>query len=321
MKDRDSFRGALLDIPFCDAFKKTKFYTEVYQKHRDEIIIGIRDGYINLYYNCDSIAKIDYKSPSRAYINPYYTDYKTSVLSDEEFVQLYDTIKTKSNQRYKNEKQSQERLFIDNNNNPSSEWYCIDVEYTRSLEGKKKAEDWRFDIIAITKTAPFRVALIELKYGIGAIGGKSGIRTHVKDYYAFHKENKFSTLKNEIVSIVTKLSEIGVTVPATLKNITINDIASQPEYYFITLNNNVEEGSTTTPEQTMSGYLFDDKRWNCNRVSNLVKSDGDYFDLTKNDKSFRPIFLFSTNTLPTIGINNLLDFSCYSIIHQYPFVK
>lgn len=73
MKDRDSFRGALLDIHFCDAFKKTKFYTEVYQKHRDEIIIGIRDGYINLYYNCDSIAKIDYKSPSRAYIEPYYT--------------------------------------------------------------------------------------------------------------------------------------------------------------------------------------------------------------------------------------------------------
>ena len=187
MKDRDSFRGTAIDKAFCEAFKRTKFYTEIYQKHKDEIIIGIRDGYINLYYNCNSIAKIKVDKPSIAVLASYYTDKKTGVLSDKDYISFYDIIKKNSDIRSKKEKQAQERLFIDNNRNPSSGWFCIDVEFTKSLRGKDTAEDWRFDIIAISKTAPYRVALIELKYGAEAIRGKSGIRTHVRDFYAFHK--------------------------------------------------------------------------------------------------------------------------------------
>lgn len=146
MKDRDSFRGTAIDKAFCEAFKRTKFYTEIYQKHKDEIIIGIRDGYINLYYNCDSIAKIRVGQPSKALLASYYTDKKTRSLSDEEYVSLYNNIKEKSDRRDKKEKQAQERLFIDNNSNPSSGWFCIDVEFTKSLKGKNTAGDWRFDI-------------------------------------------------------------------------------------------------------------------------------------------------------------------------------
>lgn len=171
MKDRDSFRGTAIDEVFCEDFKSTKFYTEIYQKHKNEIIIGIRDGYINLYYNCDSIVKIRVGQPSKALLAPYYTDKKTRSLSDEEYVSLYNNIKEKSDRRDKKEKQAQERLFIDNNSNSSSGWFCIDVEFTKSLKGKNTARDWRFDIIAISKTAPYRVALIELKYGKKLFGG------------------------------------------------------------------------------------------------------------------------------------------------------
>ena len=76
MKNRDSFRGTAITKAFCEAFKSTKFYTEIYQKHKNEIIIGIRDGYINLYYNCDSIAKIRVGQPSKALLASYYTDKK-----------------------------------------------------------------------------------------------------------------------------------------------------------------------------------------------------------------------------------------------------
>ena len=319
MKDRDSFRGTAIDKAFCEAFKRTKFYTEIYQKHKDEIIIGIRDGYINLYYNCDSIAKIDVDKPSIAVVKSYYTDEKAGILSDKDYVSFYGIIKKNSDRRNKKEKQAQERLFIDNNSNPSSGWFCIDVEFTKSLRGKDTAEDWRFDIIAISKTAPYRVALIELKYGKKAIGGKSGIRTHVRDFYAFHKENRYIDLKDEIVSIVKSLQEIGVDVPYNLTEISTNEFAIYPEFYFITIDNNIAGAST--PEQTMSGYLFKDKRWNCKKISKSVIEGGDYFTLTENDKDFKPIFLFSSATLPNIRIQDILDFDNYNIIHSYPYNK
>lgn len=50
MKNRDSFRGTSIDENFAKVFKKSKFYTEIYKKHKDEVIIGVRDGFINLYY-------------------------------------------------------------------------------------------------------------------------------------------------------------------------------------------------------------------------------------------------------------------------------
>lgn len=318
MKNRDSFRGHSIDKDFCENFKQTKFYTEVYMKHKDEIVIGIRDGYINLYYNCDSIAKIKVKSPHKAAIAPYYTESKASSLTDENFLAYYAKIKEKSNLRNKKEKQAQQKLFIDNNSNPSSQWFCIDLEYTKSLAGKEKAEDWRFDLIAISKSKPFKVALIELKYGRGAMKEPSGIRTHVTDFYAFHKDNKFEMLKPEIVGIIRKIVNIGVDVPESLRDLTIEDLYPEPAYYFITLNNKSEDGSASTPEQTMSGNLFTDKRWNSKRVSRLAKM-ADYFTLTEKDDSFRPIFLFSSAALPNIGIRDLLNPANYEKIHSYPY--
>ena len=170
MKDRNSFRGTSIDEDFAEAFKDSKFYTDIFDNHRNEIIIGVRDSSINLYYNCDSIASIGVGNPKQCRIDNYYTDREKEYLTEDEIVHYYDRIRANSDRRNKFEKQAQERLFIDNNNNTASEWYCIDVEYTKSLKGKECAEDWRFDIIAISKEKPFRVALIELKYGFTAIG-------------------------------------------------------------------------------------------------------------------------------------------------------
>ena len=311
MKDRNSFRGTSIDKAFADSFRQSLFYKEIYVNHRNDIIIGVRDGFINLYYNCDCIAKIEVRNPYKCIIAKYYTNEEKRRLTDNEFVSLYDTIIENSNKRKKNEKQAQQRLFMDNNNNPKSEWFCIDVEYTKSLQGKRKAEDWRFDIIAISKDFPFRVALIELKYGAAALKEPSGIRTHVKDFYSFFKNKKFEILKTEIVSIINKLYILGVNVPESLKNVSIENFAPEPEFYFITLNDNPDGNSNNTPKQTMSGYLFSDKRWNCNRLSTLIKKEGDYFDLIEHNTSFRPVFLFSKATLPDIQIKDILDRTYY----------
>lgn len=316
MENRNSFRGYGITTEFANKFKSSKFYTDIYLMHKDEIIVGVRDGYICLYYNCDCIAKIESSSTLLAKIDPYYTDGRFSYLTDKEMVELYPIIKKRSDERKKNEKQAQQRLFIQNNKSISSEWYCVDVEYTKSLCGKSTAEDWRFDLIAISKSKPYKIALIELKYGAGAMGEPSGIRTHIKDFYAFHtlKPNSgfdFSELKREIVSIINKLRLLGVSVPEELEDVHVRNVADNPEYYFITLNNNPSVIGGSRPKQTMSGYLFSDKRWNCQRISKLVKEEGDYFKLIKGDKTFVPKFLFSEKCLPDFSITDIINDASY----------
>jgi hypothetical protein len=313
MKERDSFRGTSIDETFAESFKKTRFYRDIYYENKNDIIIGVRDSFINLYYNCDSIALIDVDKPGQCKIDSYYTNGEKKVLDENQYVSYFDIIKENSNKRNKQEKQAQQRLFIDNNNNPSSNWFCIDVEYTKSLQGKEHAEDWRFDIIAISKESPFRVALIELKYGSGALKEPSGIRTHVKDFYSFYKDNKFEILIKEIVTIINKLSLLGVDIPNCLKSVSCEDIAPEPEFYFITLNNNSIPPSENTPKKTMSGYLFNDKRWGAKRISSLVKDKGDYYDLIENSKTFKPVFLFSKATLPNLQIDDILDPKYYDV--------
>jgi hypothetical protein len=45
---------------FAEAFKKSGLFS-LYQNHNDELFIGVRNDYLNLYYNCDSIAKVEYE--------------------------------------------------------------------------------------------------------------------------------------------------------------------------------------------------------------------------------------------------------------------
>lgn len=316
MENRNSFRGSGITDEFANRFKASKFYKVVYQAHRDEIIVGVRDGYICLYYNCDCIAKIEPSNNLIAKIAPYYTNGQYSSLTENEMVALLPLIKQKSDERKKNEKQAQQRLFMQNNNSLSSEWFCVDVEFTKSLRGKSKAEDWRFDIIAISKSKPYKIALIELKYGAGALGGKSGIRTHVKDFYSFHVQDSssefcFSDLKQEIVSIIDKLKLLGVCVPNELAEVSEDSISDRPEYYFITLNNTPAAEGKSLPKQTMSGYLFGDKRWKCQRISKLIKEKGDYFCIINNDKTFVTKFLFSDKCLPDFTITDIINDDSY----------
>jgi len=320
-ESKGSFRGITTD--FANALKDNPVFQEFYIKHTDKVIVGIRDNYINLYYNCDSIAMIeDGEGPLKAMIDPYYLGLKTGKkgmveIKPQEYdlSSLFNQITERSDARKKKEKQSQETLYIDNNNNSLSDWFCIDVEYTRSLAGKDTAEPWRFDIIAVSKTLPHRVALVELKYGFGALGGKSGIAKHVSDFYDFHKNNSYQILLPELVSIINGLNELGVGVPACIiSSNTESNYQKSPEYYFITLNNNPDpkKSPDNTPQMTISGYLFKDKKWGCRRVSSKVDTTG-FNAVVKGDTSFKPTFFFAKAVLPDLGIDNVIDSPLYEI--------
>lgn len=305
MNTLPSHRG-LTDPDFITKLKNSKFLLEV--ENNKNLVVGIRDEYINIYHNCDSLAKIEFKKGEiKTSVGGYYVGKKgIQIISEDEWAKNLDTLIANSELRNTNEKKAQSRLFINNNQNNDALYFCIDLEYT------KTSENWRFDIIAIEKAAPHNVALIELKYGSKAIGGKSGIRKHIIDYYEFHKENKYSQLKTELIDIIKSLSAIAIDIPDEIKNLKVEDLANAPTYYFITLDNNRETQRHSTPQMSMSGYLFNDKLWECKRVSDSVTNEGDCYSLIRNDKSFNPIFLFSDVTLDNMSaIDNIVNSKAY----------
>ena len=178
---------------FADAFKQCEL-DKLLADHKDELFIGVRNNYLNLYYNCDSIAKVEYKQGKIiCEIDKYYLDgkhykgsNKTKKIDSSEIYKNYQTIKANSNTKATDEKKSQSKLVLLNNNNKDSRWYCFDVEWVKAFENQQQKNEakfnGRFDIMAISKKKPQKVALIELKYGNGAIGGERGIFKHIEDF-------------------------------------------------------------------------------------------------------------------------------------------
>jgi len=304
---------------FAEAFKQSELY-KLYGKHKDELFIGVRNNYLNLYYNCDSIAKIKYKKrDEKIYceIDKYYIDgnhhnskekEKRYKIEQKEICRQYEVIKKHSNDKATPEKKAQSKLVLLNNENLDSNWFCIDVEYVKSFNDKAEKEaagfNGRFDIIALSKTKPHKVALIELKYGSAAIGGKSGIYKHVEDFSKFCEKSYFEQqLKQEIVEIVKSQKEIGISLP--IDSFEASDLLN-PEFYFITLNNNAK-GNASTPKQTMAGYLFNDKRWGCKKLTTKDSVEKMYGDITKKDNKSFATFLFSKATLENIEIKDIID--------------
>ncbi|GAB1431635.1 hypothetical protein MASR2M29_02600 [Spirochaetota bacterium] len=311
-------RGITKD--FAEAFKKSDLY-KLWEEHKDELFIGVRNDYLNLYYNCDSIAKIVYKKQDEKIeceIDKYYIDgnhYKSKdkekryIIEQKEICEQYEVIKKHSNNKATLEKKAQSKLVLLNNENLESNWFCIDVEYVKSfnnLTEKKEADfNGRFDIIALSKMKPHKLALIELKYGRGSIGGSSGIYKHVEDFSKFCEKGYFEEhLKQEIIEIVKSQKDLGIRVPFETPE--EHDILT-PDFYFITLDNNAEKENASTPKQTMAGYLFNDYRWGCKKLTTKDSVEKMFGDITKKNNKFFATFLFSKTALENIIITDIID--------------
>ncbi|MDX9914061.1 MAG: hypothetical protein RBS77_05795 [Candidatus Moranbacteria bacterium] len=305
---------------FVDAFKESELY-ELYQKHKDELIIGVRINYLNLYFNCDSIAKITYKKGQICCeIDKYYIDGKhyKSKAKEKRFkidptllCNHYSDIKKNSEKKATLEKKAQSKLVLLNNQNNDSNWFCYDVEWKKAFENKQEIEkaefNPKFDIMAISKQKPHNVAIIELKYGSDAIGGKSGIYKHIEDFKKYQDKSYFN--KKEIVNTIKSQEMLGVEIPNEILNIEENNISSF-EFYVITLNNNAKTINASTPKQTMSGYLFNDKRWNCKKLAKK-RVEFKFGDVTTLNNPIHVKFLFSKQTLPNLRITDILNFNNY----------
>ena len=319
MAEKKIIRG--ISEKFADAFKESCLY-KLYFDHKHDLILGVRNNYLNLYYDCDSIAKIEYKKKrgdikKRIYctIDQFYLEGENGFdICPQEICDKYNNIIEQSKKKNTDEKKAQSQLVSKNNNNPNSNWFCVDVEYKKQFPNIEKRDfNGRFDIIAISKSKPHQIALIELKYGSKALGGKSGIYKHVKDFSDFCDKGYFEYFKKEIISIInSQIQLLDTFVPKELHNLDIKNISPVPELYFIILNNNAKPGGST-PKQRMAAYLFKDQRWDCKRLSSQCV-EKEYGDITRKSNKLHASFLFSQTTLPDIEITDIIDGTYEEII-------
>lgn len=277
-----------------------------YFKHKHELFLGVRNDYINLYYKSASIAKISVVSKelnciiAKKYLDPHASS-GYQVITQSGIIEQYPKIKKNIDSFYApNEKTAQQRLIINNNSNPFSNWVCIDMEYVKQRHSREDDAFGRFDIIAVSKNIPRKVALIELKYGNSAIGGASGILKHTQDYLNFIGQDVFKNhLLREITSIIESHKTIDSSFPLPLCD--EKDFYEKPDIYFITLDNQNDRARRTMKKYVRSGA-------GCSK-HNIYTEIG--IDITSaNDKGYTPTFLFSEDN--GANIFDILDDSLYT---------
>jgi hypothetical protein len=302
----DDFANAFRGNEEKELHKLYKLYNE--NKKKDELFLGVRNNYLNIYYNCGSIVKIEYKNGKFFYdTSASYLYKKPEKIMPQFICDRYEDIKEKIIKHRGVEGKAQSKLVYLNNNNELSKWFCVDIENANSgFRG-------RFDIIAISKESPHKVALIELKYGARAFDDKGGIYEHIDNFSKFKKTGYFKDqMRKEIVNIIESYKKLDINIP--FGNIPkVSSILSDPDFYFITLDNNPEKEGACTPKQRMSARLFNDKRWNCERLTEKLIVQNEFGDVTDiNNKKIHATFLFSTQNLEEgITIKDIINDSCY----------
>lgn len=308
-----------VNAKLISAFKSSKLY-KLIKENPSEVLACIRNNAIGIYYNADRVAMVslDRKGKLKCTINDYYlngikNEKANRAYTPDEIYNSFKDIKSNSDKRSTFEKKAQQALVYSNNANPQSKWICLDIEYRQSTKvqtGIKDQFTGRFDIIAISKAKPHRIAIIELKYNNDAIGGDSGVVKHLKDFQNFNNKLCIDNLKKEIQIVLGNLTDLGLS--DNLPNIIDlkKDFIDKVEFYMICLYDTKE-----SPCGTVGGYLF--KRihpeWGTKRVSkkNAEASGCDILNKVK--------FLFKKVSGPTaLDIDDILSCDKYKKMNATP---
>ena len=306
-----------LDSKHVYNFKKSKWF-EFYKEHKDEdkLFLGIRNNYVNIYYNCMSIAKIQ-GTFTNAQIADEYSGkkYKGKTkqhsISFDDFIKDYDKIKRRVEKHINNpksnlrEKVTQANMTFNNNINIESDWVCIDIEYTKQRSNINDGDNsGRFDIIAVNKYN-LRIALIELKVDKGALGEGNGLRKHAQDWNDFIENGLFSKSNKRLNRedyLVREINDIINNKYLLDENFPIKGCSEEklkkikPEFYFIICSG---ELSIKEIKNETRKYLWSKEKcqkYGIKRVGtrNIEKELG--FDITENKKDrLYCNFLFAKN--------------------------
>lgn len=200
-------------------------------KKDQTLMLAIRDGFINIYYRGGSILEVkeNIKGFYRAFFDNSYN--KTgqeipnspAIIKNQgdaniwvaSFLNLKNIMDESFSSHGKTEREFQQLVARENNFSSisnESEYFISDIEVSESISGA------RFDMIAIRWLATKRrsgdncqTALIEMKYGDGALGGKAGLLKHLKDIDALiSRKDRYSNLIQVIENQFNQLDQLGL---------------------------------------------------------------------------------------------------------------
>jgi len=276
------------------------------------LMLAIRENYINIYYRGGNILKIKEhnKSNYQASFDKQYNksgllipDTPTEVSSQKDSKSWVDSLPIRKNimDEYfstygKAEREFQQLIARENNNSTisnESEYFVSDIEVTEAYA--------RFDIMAIRWLAAQRkngsnckAALIEMKYGDGALEGSAGLLKHLKDMEKLiSNKDSYAKLLETMESQFNQLDELGMlkfnkgTSNAKVKL----NAEETPEVIFILANHN--------PRSTKLGTILSDPEIDLFAQSKL-------FDLKFFVASFAGYGLHAKCMLPLVEFRKLL---------------
>jgi hypothetical protein len=238
-------------------------------KNDQTLMLAIRDGYINVYYRGGNILKV--KEHSKGYYQASFDDQYNKFAKDlpispvtienqedaKKWVASFPDRKNIMDEYFsaygKAEREFQQLVARENNYSSisnESEYFISDIEVTEPDPGA------RFDIVAIRWLASqrksgsnCRAALIEMKYGDNALGGKAGLLKHLKDMDTLiANQTGYAKLLHAMENQFNQLDQLGLLKFNKGKSNAIVKLDSKekPEVIFILANHNPRSSNLKT---------------------------------------------------------------------------
>ena len=233
------------------------------------LMLSIRDGYINIYYRSGNLLRVK-EQPKGYYSSFFDKEYNKSgvpvpALPDaigtqhaasvwvESFQCLKGIMDFYFSKHGRSEQEFQQMLARENNFSTianQSEYFISDIEFADSVLGA------RFDILAIRwlasqrkRPSNCRPALIEMKYGDGALSGNAGVLKHLQDIDAYvSNADKYKTLLETMETQFNQLDKLGLITFNRVGNwagIKL-DASEKPEVIFVLANHNPRSSKLRT---------------------------------------------------------------------------
>lgn len=234
-------------------------FERVKQDHT--LMLAIRDSYINIYYRGGNLLKIEEQAKG-SYRSSFDTQYNKdqkalpslpkSIGNQDDakswvdaFPHLKEIMDLFFSNNSKPEREFQQLVARENNFSTisnESEYFISDIEFADSSLGA------RFDMLAIRWLASqrkngsnCRIALIEMKYGDGTLGGKSGLVKHLQDIESLISDSsRYSALLSTMEAQFNQLDELGLlNFNRSIRGTKVKlDVDEKPEVIIILANHN-----------------------------------------------------------------------------------
>lgn len=189
----------------------------------------IRDGKLIIYYQKGVILTLDGKKNNPDILSEgYYKGFPSCEIDVKKPKDYFKWAKEMIGNHNKNKKEFilQQRIAKDNATQ-SAKYLVVDMEYQfaqSNVPEKDRIDKTRIDIVAVEQQTG-DIILFELKQGLGALNGKSGVEDHIRKTNLLIADSRFcKALRKDIELIITQKNELGILkcgkdLPSRLSNI------------------------------------------------------------------------------------------------------